>query len=51
MTSTFKRNLRRKSKRRNEAVLKMKKRSAFDYLAIGIGVIVLLLFIAIYFYS
>ena len=51
MTSTFKRNLKRKSKRRKEAVLKMEKRSAFDYLAIGIGVIALLLFIAIYFYS
>ena len=51
MTSTFKRNLKRKSKRRKEAVLMMKKRSAFDYLAIGIGVIALLLFISIYFYS
>jgi len=31
--------------------LKMKKRSAFEYLAIGIGVCAVLLFAAIYFYT
>ena len=31
--------------------LKMKKRSVFDYLAIGIGICAVLLFVSIYFYA